>query len=543
MFQKNNNAIGNVEKELKFNSFGFGERRWMWKRRYFSGFSIDAKRMINQHIMIVGSSGGGKSNACKTIVGSLCSDGANVAILDPHSEYVEISKGISAEIYDASRNGINMFELDGMSEREKTSEITGMLKRNFRLGEVQSYMLYKCIAYTYRIAAENCRTPNIHDLIFSVKIFIKNSRSAAEKNILYALERRLSLIDNGAFQKSAEMEKVAECNSIFLLSNLHTPESQSIYIEGFLRKVYSHMLLHGKDRHRTFYIVIDEAEKLGDNPIIGRLAAEGRKYGIGIIAISQRAKEIDRELRGNAAMLVSFGMREPEELNYISNFIAGGNESSRYIEVKKALRNLGRGRAIVLNSQHPNPYLVRFLHAKGAANIEYMVSELARGGISERGLLEKAGEEENAVRDAIQNLLSSGKIRKHGVLCGGFSGTWYISDAHNSPEHDIAIGIISKKLKSQGIRNRIYNSSFGPDIIAYRGERQIAVEYETGSKKIEESMAMIAKRGEKYGRVIVIVNDDVYKDYSERMCNVFRFSSVDNIDFAGELDGKVKAGV
>ncbi|MHB1830574.1 MAG: ATP-binding protein [Candidatus Micrarchaeaceae archaeon] len=531
--EKNNIVIGNVVKELGFGLISFGENRWKWKARHFRRFRAEPYRWVNPHMMIVGGSGGGKSNACKVIVRALCGSGANVAILDPHNEYLGLSGSIDAEVYDASRNGINMFDTDGMTEKERASEITGMLKRNFRLGEVQGYTLYKCIMYTYRILSEKGRSPNIHDLIFTIKVFKKNARLASEIGVLESLERRLSLIDTGAFEKSAEMGKVMQGNSVFLLSGLHTPEAQSIYIEGFLRKVYSNMLNSEKQDRARLYVVIDEAEKLGDNPVIGKIAAEGRKYGIGLIAISQRAKLVDKDLRGNAAMMISFGIREPEELNYVANFISGGNESGRFTEVKKALRSMGRGYAIVFGSQARNPMIVRFnRNTADSENLRYRILTLARDGIAKEGLEGKLnGFDGNSARLAIASMLDSEEIKEFRIVCGKYSGIWYISSSHNSAEHDIAVQIISRHLASQGIYNKVYNNSYGPDIMAVIDGKRVAVEYETGSKGIESTKRMVESRAKNYSRTIIIVNDSHIADYLKHFEGAMAFSSIDSVDF------------
>jgi hypothetical protein len=479
-------------------------------------------------MVIVGESGGGKSNATKAMVRSLCSGGARVAILDPHNEYIGISSAISAEIYDASSNGINIFDLDGMSERERASEITGMLKRNFRLGEVQGYTLYRCIMYTYSVLSARGKSPNIHDLIFSVKVFKRNSKSTSEKNVLEGIERRLSLLDTGAFHKSVGMKEVVSGNSVFLLSGLHTPESQSIYIEGFLRKVYSYMLTSKERGAGMLYLVIDEAEKLGDNPIIGKLAAEGRKYGVGIIAVSQRAKLIDKDLRGNASMFISFNVREPEELNYIANFVAGGNEMGRYIEVKKAIRNLGRGYGIVSCAQRRNPRVVRFWRVPDGKNLAFSMRSLARSGISEVGMHEELQEyDKEEVENMLKGMVVSGKLKSCMIDCGRYSGMWYISESHNSPEHDIAVHIIGEYLLSLGIKNRVYNSSYGPDIVAFCEGGRIAVEYETGSKDIESTARMVESRKAQYSKTVVVVGDAHHEEYAKRFENVVRMSELE----------------
>ena len=105
------------------------------------------------------------------------------------------------------------------------------------------------------------------------------------------------------------------------------------------------------------------------------------------------------------------------------------------------------------------------------------------------------------------------------------------SDAHKSAEHDIAVNIISRHLLSVGIRNRIYNSSYGPDIVAYSGGNRIAVEYETGSKDVESSINMIEGRNRRYSKTIVVVNDSILKNYQEKLGNVVPFSHLEEQNF------------
>lgn len=529
-------VIGKVVRELGFPRIRIGDVGWRWKRVYFTGFRISPDRWINPHMVIVGGSGGGKSNACKMMIRSLRASGANVAVLDPHDEYLGISEGIGARVYDASVNGINIFDLDGMTEKERASEITGMMRRNFRLGEVQCYTLYRCISYAYSVLMPEGKTPNMHNLMFAIRSFKRNARSTSERSVLESLERRMALMDNSAFEKGARMADVMKGSSVFLLSGLRTPEAQSVYMEGFLRKVYSSMLAAEKSDRARLYIVIDEAEKLGDNPIIGKIAAEGRKYGIGIVAISQRAKLVDRDLRGNASMLAAFRIKEPEELNYVANFVSGGNEMGRFTEVKKALRSLPVGSAVVAGPSM-NPVIVSFSrNARESVNLRFEISRSARRGAR---IAELSSSVHGAGRDAL--LLAVGEMERLGELescsidCGRYSGTWYIYGARNSAEHDVAIGIISRRLGELGVSNRIYNSSYGPDIIAYAGREKIAVEYETGSKDIESTARMLESRKTAFAKVVTVVNDSHYDEYSARFSDVVKLSCVDSEAFGAML--------
>ena len=167
---------------------------------------------------------------------------------------------------------------------------------------------------------------------------------------------------------------------------------------------------------------------------------------------------MDRDLRANASALISFGIKEPEELNYVSNFISGGNENGRFIEIKRALRGVGRGTALVVGAGMRNPVIVKFGRFDGGfESPEFVVTEASRGGISALELFARIGS--IAKSGIIERMIDSGAIKSHDIVAGIYQGRWYISDSHNSAEHDISVNIISRYLTAKGVRNRIYNSS------------------------------------------------------------------------------------
>ncbi len=523
--------FGKVVRRLCFRSFCFGSAGWAWKKVHFSDFGTGICSRLNPHMVLVGESGGGKSNAVKVMVERLCRSGANVAILDPHDEYLGVADAISADIYDAASSGINIFEPGGMSEKEKASELTGMFRRAFRLGDVQSYTLYRCIMSTYSYVGRQGSIPTVHNLMFTLRSFGKNA-GVAEKRILESLERRMAVIDTGSFSRTTDMKKVVNGNSLFLLSRLHTVEAQAVYLEGFLRKVYSHMLTLEKEGRHRLYIVIDEAERIGDNPILGKLAAEGRKYGIGIIATSQRAKALDKDLRSNSSVFISFYQREPEELNYISNFMAGGTELGRFSEVRKGIRGLRIGEAMVTD-HYGRAYVVRFDRHRGRDfSIRHSIVRLAERAV-ERGELAAgmpgacSAEE---IECALEGLRGSGQLLEHKIEGGRYAGRWYISSPRNSAEHDIRVNLIGRCLSEMGLQSRVYNSSFGPDIVVQLDGKSIAVEYETGLKSIWDTEGMIAYRRKYYCRTVIVVNDAHYPEYARLFGNdVMAFSDVEKV--------------
>ncbi len=517
-FFKKKERVGEVVSRLVMSRIFLDRPRWQWKRVRPRGIEIDSSGRLNPHMAIVGESGSGKSNACKAIVRHIASQGINVAILDPHNEYIGIADSINASVYDAAHSGINIFELDGVSEREKANELTNMFRRVFRLGDVQGYQLYRAILFTYTRVGAYGRVPGMRDLMYTMEIFKKHA-STGEQRAIEGISRRLSLIDTGSFSTSTTMEKVMSGNSIFMLSGLHTNEAQSVYVEGFLRKVYARMLASEKGGRTRLYIVIDEAEKLGQKSIIGKIAAEGRKYGIGLIVMAQRSKSMDKEIRTNAALFISFYQREPEELNYVANLVSGGNELNRFMEVKKAIRNLRTGSAIVVDSSERNPFITRFgLCRENGTSLAYEIMRLSKECCTMEEMLEKvsqAGFSQSQVSAMAERMEQEGAISSYQLReMSRYDGKWYIAAPRNSPEHDICVSVVKRHIESLGLRCVIYNSSYGPDIIAYYGRERIAVEYETGSKSRESTERMLAFRRKQYSRILMVVNDSKMDQYN-----------------------------
>src|SRR5271157_418321 len=192
LFSKNKNSIsvGKVTKELRLQGL-FSGPRWKWRRVFFRAMRIDLGRMLNPHIVVMGESGSGKSNACKVILNKLSSKGINFLVFDAHDEYLGLADSLGADVYDAGLTGVNMFDISGKSDREKASEISGMLKRLLGLGHMQAYSLYKAVLYMYQVSFARGREPNIHDLMYTIKIFEKHA-GRGELNLLRSVEHRLT---------------------------------------------------------------------------------------------------------------------------------------------------------------------------------------------------------------------------------------------------------------------------------------------------------------------------------------------------------------
>ena len=335
--------------------------------------------------------------------------------------------------------------------------------------------------------------------------------------MLEYLKGRLSVLEHLEKKNKLKLSELMNSKSIITLGGLSTADSQGIFMEELLRQIYSYAVSSEDEKLRT-YILVDEAGKLGDNPILGRLVSEGRKYGIGIIAISQSAKTLDKDVRANSSLLLSFYTREPEELNYLSSYISGGSDGERLSKIKSSFRRLRVGEAVAIDYNTMDPLLVRFEKIKNVTEpLEFLLQEFLRKPKMkceiERNFKEK-GMKSSDIEKTLNDLEKIGKIKSFPLFANSeYDGIWYIRFAKNTPEHDITIYLIKKHLESLGIYSLIYNKAYGPDLTIEKNNIKIAVEYETGLKNFNETKDMINERLKTFDKILVLCNNSFLERY------------------------------
>ena len=505
-----------------------GDFSFFWKKPFFRR-ELPLIGRINPHIAITGQSGSGKSNATSIIIKELADMGYNFIILDPKNDYVGIAEYTNARIFNARYDGINVFERGNASVIEKVSELSNIFQKNLRLGHVQRNLLYRCLKYTYEICERKRKEPNFSGLIFTMNVFKKNAEikgNKAEKTMLEYLINRFSSLEYLESKNIIKISEAIKSRSIFVLGELGTADAQSIFMEGILRQIYSYAISSSSNDKFRVYIVVDEAGKLGDNPILGRLVSEGRKFGVGIIAVSQSAKSLDKDIRCNSSLFISFYTREPEELSYVSNLISGGSDGERSSRIKGAFRSLKLGEAVALDCSNNEPVILKFGISKILKPpLRYTVEEMSRGMIKKDELINilvKRGFIRLEIEVMIERLYKEGILIEYTFNANSkYDGSWYSLKVKNTPEHDISIYILSLHLKNLGFYSKIYNKAYGPDIIAELDDIKYAMEYETGIKDIEETKKMILNRSKSYGRIIILCKKEnlkLYKDIKNAKC-------------------------
>jgi len=333
--------------------------RWEW-RKANGGFGVELSKEANPHVNISGMSGFGKSTLCKRLIKEIREKlKLPVVVFDVHSEYEEFVKQLGGEVHSAKESSINMWELDGMTPSERIAENVGMLRRILKLGDIQAYSLlvsaekaYERKGITNDTSSWGKEAPTMRD-VYDCIVESGNKQGYA------GLSKRLyPLLMSSVFSASTvvSFKKVLDGLNDFSIAELKSSEAQAVFIETFLRKLYSYMLSQKLVNEVRLFVVIDEAHRVcipneNELSLPGRIVSEGRKYGVGVITSNQMVKGIDRAIVANSAVSFAFYQREPEEFEYVAKLLAGGREHEREDAVRSMLRNLKQFECIALTSR------------------------------------------------------------------------------------------------------------------------------------------------------------------------------------------------
>ncbi len=492
------------------------EQEWRWVK-YRKRVCADLESEPNPHLLITGMSGHGKSTLLESIVRQLSASGKNVLVFDVHNEHGSASYG-KARMVDAHYNSVNPLALDGLAVNQRISGTVSMLKSLYGLGHIQSTKLSQCLWYVYRrhgamspYSTELGSMPTINELMNEIGIFVSNSKGATERNALLHLKAKISGLAKPSFIKDTiSVKELMSGLNLISLADIKSREELFVYVTTILERIYYLMRANRINGGVRTYVVIDEAQYLigssGDSAsIIRKLVEEGRKYGIAVIMATPSISSIDKRILANASTIMSFALREPTEVSYMSKLMSSGTSAEHVI--RSALPKLRIGEILLTNSKN-GTLLVRVSRGQATNGIQSFNTASAERAAAMSVKPIKAGALASEVgSDTVTSMIKSGELATTSVETKGGTEEWVMRKSGAfTIEHELMIRRIAELLSKSGITNRIEDNANNPDIVAYYNGKRIAIEYETGSKSSASTMQMLERRKGKYDYIVVVTS-------------------------------------
>lgn len=241
----------------------------------------------NQHILIEGGSGEGKSTAVKQIAENICRTGNRVLVLNVNGSFGETSdeNGCFAVIH-AKRDGIPLSFLEclDMSDgtREDPNDVAEAVVEEFsqaeRMGYVQRYLLSQAAKEAVMLQ-ESCTGD-----MFRLKKALSGMEDDEGKVLL---AKFASLLGRVCFKKEAELW--AKGRVVVLDLSGYQQRVQIVIAQLVMSILWRQSRAGGQRGSNAIWLVVDEFQNfsLRQDSVLEQILREGRKFKLSLILATQ----------------------------------------------------------------------------------------------------------------------------------------------------------------------------------------------------------------------------------------------------------------
>ncbi len=397
---------------------------------------LDVNKLVSRHFAVLAVTGAGKSNTIAVLTRELVSKvNATVVILDPHGEYRTLSwpgakvNPIKASIDPAKIRLSELATLLGIAENaslqrrflglvyrtvkaEARSEgrVTGGLDFIYAMEDkIEEWIrIYenteeKVIYYTDEKGNRVPRKIQAKDLdsLIRLKDYLGELRAnfgefISPVNVLSEIRPgRVNVIDLSGMEE----EQMIALASFVLRGIL---KNRVEYVKG-VRTGDKTLVREVKEMYpaltKPLLVIVEEAhifaprgEKNQATLWLGKIAREGRKFGVGLGIVSQRPKKLDDDVLSQTNTKIILKLVEPNDQRYVQQASEQISE-----DLLSDIAALGIGEAVIVGTAMPLPAMVR-IHSftemggsYGGGDID-IVEEWLSGKVDEKSEEDMIGE-------------------------------------------------------------------------------------------------------------------------------------------------------
>lgn len=348
---------------------------------------LKKEELIQKHCSVLAKTGSGKSYTAGVLIEELLEKNVPLLIIDPHGEYISLKyenrneeerkqmekfgispKGYASQVvvYTPSNFSINpdadeLFRIDGINL--SVNELYDF----FPLSDPQLGVLYQCIN---EIKAKK-EFYTIEDIIKEVA----GSKSRAKWRIIHFLER---IRETGILSDSpTRIEELVKAGKASIIDMKGTePKLQEFIVCHLCKEVFEGRKM---GKIPPFMLVIEEAHNFCpergfgqavSSNILRTIASEGRKFGLGMLVISQRPARVDKNVISQCNTQIILKVTNPNDIKALSRGLEVMSS-----EMEEEIKRIPQGVALLSSPGIEMPILVdvrvrRSEHGGRAAEME-----------------------------------------------------------------------------------------------------------------------------------------------------------------------------
>ena len=322
---------------------------------------LDINSLVQRHVSILAKTGGGKSYISGDILEELMKHGVTCVIVDPHGEY--------GAMRDAAECGDEKFGVEPHGYSENIIEF-GMTQNDdviplkFTFKSLDSRDLLDLLPSSDSKGSLSLLTKAMDSVkerkpLYSVRDVI-DELSSSETGKAYSLIADLESIDAlGLFaERGNHISELIQKGktTIFNLKGV-APDIQQIIVRRLGTMMFE---LRKADKVPPMMMVLEEAHNYCPQnegtlckKILTTIASEGRKFGLGLMVISQRPAKIDKNVLSQCGTQIILKVTNPNDLKAIAASIEGLTGG-----MEQDIPGLPIGTAMVVGAGIQTPMLV-----------------------------------------------------------------------------------------------------------------------------------------------------------------------------------------
>ncbi|MAG77947.1 ATPase [archaeon] len=312
---------------------------------------LDLNQILTKHVNVLAKSGSGKSYNVGVLLEELLERNVPIVILDPHGEYSTLKYPNPKD-----KQRMQLFEIEPKNYLEQIEEFSTednakplkLNSKNLTSGELIKLLPAKLSPSQQGILYSALKNlggkVDFNDLIYELETSEDNSAKWTLINIMEYLKKLNLFSENPTLP--GELVKTNQATIINLKGV--APEIQEI----IAYKIINDLFLERKNNNiPPFFLVVEEAHNFvpersfgeaKSSAILRQVAAEGRKFGLGLCIISQRPSRVDKSVLSQASTQIILKVTNPHDIKAISNSVEGITSDS-----EKEIQNLAIGTALV----------------------------------------------------------------------------------------------------------------------------------------------------------------------------------------------------
>lgn len=410
---------------------------------------------LDRHALVVGATGGGKSNTTRSLLKKLWANGIPFMVIESaKSEYWQLAKvsgfrGKLCALQLGSVNSpfkLNPFEcIEGFSLQTHVDSLLATFNAAFEMYAPMPYILERAVYQVYKkygwdIAsgantpqtdvggrALPARYPTLSDLYLEIPIVVEGTAydSEVKNNVQGALQTRVrSLMTGGKgkmmdVRRSTPMDALLKRPLVLELESLGDDAVKSFCIGLLMNRLYEYRRAHSDGEGKPFshLLVLEEAHRLlkripeqteGGNPQAASVAffcnmlSEIRSYGQGILIADQSPMKLAQDAIRNTNLKIVHRIVDSQDREAVGGAM---HMNERQIEALTVLR---RGAAAVYAEGDHRPRVVQMELVKFEAAARSRADVLAESRRIVAALLPPDGKCLTAACRYCANRMSSG---------------------------------------------------------------------------------------------------------------------------------------